>query len=61
MPVLVVAGAESELWPASHADAAAALSPRARAVTIPAAGHAVTMEQPTAFHRALLDVVAGLR
>lgn len=61
VPVLFVAGAGSELWPASHADAAAALSPRARAVTIPAAGHAVNMEQPTAFNRALLDFVAGLR
>lgn len=61
VPVLFVAGAESEPWSASHADAAAALSPRARGMTVPAAGHAVNMEQPTAFNRALLDFVAGLR
>ena len=61
VPVLFVAGAESELWPATHADAAAALSPRARAVTIPRAGHAVNMEQPGAFNRALLEFVQGLR
>lgn len=61
VPVLFVAGAESELWPASHADASAALSPHGRAVTIPRAGHAVNMEQPAAFDRALLEFLRGLR
>lgn len=58
VPVLFVAGAESEFWPASHADAAASLAPQGRAVVIPDDGHAANIEQPKAFNAALLGFLA---
>ncbi|GGI46500.1 pimeloyl-ACP methyl ester carboxylesterase [Agromyces flavus] len=58
VPVLFVAGAESEVWPSGHADAAAALNPLAQAVVIERDGHAANIEQPAAFSRILLDWLA---
>jgi pimeloyl-ACP methyl ester carboxylesterase len=58
VPVLFVAGAESEFWPSSHAEASAALAPRGRAVVIANDGHAANIEQPKAFNRAMLDFLA---
>ncbi|WP_430647147.1 alpha/beta fold hydrolase [Agromyces sp. GXS1127] len=55
VPVLFVAGAESELWPADHAAAAAALNPLADSVVIPRDGHAANIEQPLLFNRILLE------
>lgn len=60
VPVLFVAGAESELWPPSHAAAAAELAPRGRSVIIPRAGHPANLEQPKAFTAILLDFLATL-
>ena len=54
LPVLFVAGAESEYWPAEHAAAAAALAPRGESVVLEDDGHAANIEQPKAFNRALL-------
>jgi non-heme chloroperoxidase len=53
-PVLFVAGAESEYWPAAHAAAAASIAPRGEAVVLPHDGHAANIEQPRAFNRAVL-------
>ncbi|WP_394553480.1 alpha/beta fold hydrolase [Agromyces sp. MMS24-JH15] len=58
VPVRFVAGAESELWPASHAAASAALTSLASSVVIPKDGHAANIEQPTAFNRILLEWLA---
>lgn len=58
VPMLFVAGAESELWPATHAAAAAALAPRGESAVILQAGHATNMEQPAAFDRGLLAWLA---
>ena len=58
VPVLFVAGAESEFWPSSHAEASAALAPRGRAVVIPKDGHAANIEQPKAFNEAMLGFLA---
>ncbi|MFC9917022.1 alpha/beta fold hydrolase [Agromyces binzhouensis] len=55
VPVLFVAGAESEFWPAEHAAAAAALNPLADSIVIPRDGHAANIEQPLLFNRILLD------
>lgn len=55
VPVLFVAGAESEFWPSAHAAAAAALAPRGEAVVIRNDGHAANIEQPKAFNAALLS------
>ncbi|QIG40145.1 alpha/beta hydrolase [Microbacterium sp. 4R-513] len=54
VPVLFVAGAESEFWPSSHADASASLAPQGRSITIPNDGHAANIEQPKAFNTAVL-------
>ena len=58
VPVLFVAGAESEYWPAAHAEAAAALASRGRSVVLEDDGHAANIEQPKAFNRAMLDFLA---
>ncbi|MWB99602.1 alpha/beta fold hydrolase [Agromyces seonyuensis] len=55
LPILFVAGAESEFWPAEHAEAAASLTPTAESAVIPKDGHAANIEQPAAFNALLLD------
>jgi non-heme chloroperoxidase len=60
VPVLFIAGAESEVWPSSHAAASAALSQLANSAVIEKAGHATNIEQPTEFNRLLLEFVASL-
>ncbi|WP_243073624.1 alpha/beta fold hydrolase [Microbacterium sp. SS28] len=58
VPVLFVAGAESEFWPSAHAATSAALAPHGRFVVIPNDGHAANIEQPKAFNTALLGFLA---
>ncbi|MBW4041676.1 MAG: alpha/beta hydrolase [Acidobacteria bacterium] len=58
VPVLFVAGADSEYWPAAHAAAAAALAPHGRSVVLEHDGHAANIEQPRAFNRAMLDFLS---
>jgi pimeloyl-ACP methyl ester carboxylesterase len=58
LPMLFVAGAESEFWPSSHAAAAAALAPRGESAVIAHDGHAANIEQPKAFNAGLLDFLA---
>ncbi|WP_109210815.1 MULTISPECIES: alpha/beta hydrolase [Microbacterium] len=58
VPVLFVAGAESEFWPSSHAAAAAALAPRGESAMIARDGHAANIEQPQAFNAGLLAFLA---
>ncbi len=60
VPVLFVAGAESEYWPSSHAAAAAALAPRGSSVIIPKDGHPANIEQPKAFNEVLLRFIESL-
>ncbi len=54
VPVLFIAGAESEFWPAEHAAASAALNPRATSTVIERDGHAANIEQPGRFNTELL-------
>lgn len=58
VPILFVAGAESEFWPSAHAVAAAALAPKGTAVILANDGHAANIEQPKAFNRALLSFLS---
>lgn len=58
VPVLFVAGAESEFWPSAHAAASAALNPLASSAVIERDGHAANIEQPAAFNRGLLAFLA---
>lgn len=59
IPLLFVAGAESEYWPSGHAAASAALAADATAVVLDDDGHAANMEQPKAFNRAVLEWLAA--
>lgn len=54
LPVLFVAGQESEFWPASHAAACQVLAPLGTSVVLAHDGHAANIEQPKAFNKALL-------
>lgn len=58
VPMLFVAGRESEFWPAEHAAAAASLAPRGDSLVIEKDGHAANIEQPKAFTEALLEFLA---
>ena len=53
VPVLFIAGRESEFWPCEHAAAAASLTPRGTSAVIEKAGHATNIEQPKAFDELL--------
>lgn len=55
VPVLMVAGAQSQFWPAEHATAVATLNPRVQAVVLEEAGHAVNLDQPEEFNRVVLE------
>lgn len=55
IPMLLVAGRDSELWPAEHAPAAAALNPLAGHVILDDCGHAANIEQPEAFNAAVVN------
>jgi non-heme chloroperoxidase len=61
VPVLFLAGAESEVWPSSHAAASAELSTSATSSVIQKAGHATNIEQPAEFNRLLLEFTATLK
>lgn len=58
VPVLFVAGAESEFWPSTHAAASAALAPHGEWVVLGDDGHAANIEQPKAFNAAMLEFLA---
>lgn len=52
IPSLLLAGAQSQLWPAEHAVTA---NPRARTVTLDDCGHAANLDQPEATNEAILE------
>ena len=58
LPLLMLAGRESQVWPCEHAEAAVAGSPRGRALVIEDAGHAISIDQPDRFNEVLLDFLA---
>lgn len=58
MPVLFVAGRESDFWPCEHAAAAASLAPFGESAIVEKAGHATNIEQPKAFTGGLLKWLA---
>ena len=53
-PMLLVAGAESQYWPTSHATQMAALNPMVEAVTLEGCGHPANFDDPDAFNATLL-------
>lgn len=61
VPVLFVAGSESEFWPCTHAPASAALASRGSATVLARDGHAANIEQPHEFNSRLLRWLRGDR
>lgn len=59
VPTIVIAGAEDTPFLAAT-DYMAAKIPGARKVVVPAAGHAVNLDQPEAFNRAVEEFLEGL-
>jgi non-heme chloroperoxidase len=59
-PLLMVAGDQSQFWPAEHAAAAAASATHGHHLVVESAGHAVNLDDPDAFNVALLEFVASL-
>ncbi len=55
LPLLMLAGRESQVWPCEHAEAAVAGTPHGRALVIEDAGHAISFDQPDRFNEALLE------
>lgn len=60
VPMLLVAGRESQLWPCEHAEASVVGAAHARAVVLEDCGHAVNIEQPEAFNAELLGFLGDL-
>jgi non-heme chloroperoxidase len=60
VPVLFVAGDESEFWPSSHAAASAGIAPQGRWLVIPNDGHAANIEQPKVFNKVMLEFLGSL-
>ncbi|WP_299052760.1 alpha/beta hydrolase [uncultured Nocardioides sp.] len=58
LPLLMIAGRESQVWPCEHAEAAVADTAHGRALVVEDAGHAVSIDQPDAFNEALLAFLA---
>ncbi len=58
LPLLMLAGRESQIWPCEHAEAAVAGSARGRALVIEDAGHAISFDQPDRFNEVLLEFLA---
>jgi non-heme chloroperoxidase len=59
VPVLFIAGRESDFWPCEHAAAAASLAPKGTSAIIEKAGHATNIEQPKVFDELLGRFLAG--
>jgi pimeloyl-ACP methyl ester carboxylesterase len=58
VPVVFIAGRESEFWPCEHAAAAASLTALGESAVVEKAGHATNIEQPKAFNTGLLRWLA---
>lgn len=60
VPVLMVAGADSQYWPPEHAEVTAALTKQGRAVVLENCGHAANLDQPDRFNEVLVSYLAEL-
>jgi pimeloyl-ACP methyl ester carboxylesterase len=60
VPVLMVAGRESQYWPCEHAEAAVRHTEHGRAVVIEESGHAVNFDRPEEFDAELLRFLEDL-
>jgi pimeloyl-ACP methyl ester carboxylesterase len=60
VPVLMVAGRESQHWPCEHAEAAVLQNPSGRSVIVEESGHAVNFDRPDEFNDVLLAFLGEL-
>ncbi len=60
VPVLMVAGRDSQFWPCAHAADSIADNPLGRSVVIDKCGHAANMDRPKKFNAALLGFLKAL-
>ena len=60
VPVLMVAGRQSQFWPCEHAEAAVRGTAQGRAVVVEDSGHAVNFDRPDEFGRILLGFLGEL-
>ena len=60
VPVLMVAGRESQFWPAEHAEAAVRGTSSGRAVVVEQSGHAVNFDRPDEFNAIMLQFLEEL-
>ncbi len=60
VPTLVVWGASDRVVPLAHADLLASTIPGAKKLILPGAQHPCYLDAPEAFHKALLEFLAGL-
>jgi pimeloyl-ACP methyl ester carboxylesterase len=60
VPLLMVAGRDSQYWPCEHAAAAVASNPHGRAVVIDDCGHPVNLDRAEAFNAVLLEFLGDV-
>ncbi|HEY2792605.1 MAG TPA: alpha/beta hydrolase [Micromonosporaceae bacterium] len=60
VPVLMVAGRDSQFWPCEHAEAAVAVNPDGRAVVIDDCGHVANLDQVEVFNAHMLEFLGEL-
>jgi non-heme chloroperoxidase len=60
VPVLMVAGRDSQYWPCEHAEGAVAGNPLGRSLVLDDCGHAANFDQPDAFDAAVLEFLRDL-
>ena len=54
-PYLMIAGHDSQFWPAAHASESVELNPLGRSVVLANCGHAANMDRPKEFNTAMLE------
>ena len=59
-PYLMVAGCESQFWPAAHASESVDNNPRGRSVVLEKCGHAANMDRPKEFNTAMLEFLDSI-
>ncbi|MDI9893775.1 alpha/beta hydrolase [Rhodococcus sp. IEGM 1381] len=59
-PYLMVAGRDSQFWPAAHASESVELNPLGRSVVLENCGHAANMDRPNEFNTAMLEFLDSI-
>ncbi|MBY4127012.1 alpha/beta hydrolase [Rhodococcus fascians] len=60
-PYLMIAGRDSQFWPAAHALDSVYLNPLGRSVVLQNCGHAANMDRPKEFDAAMLEFLDSIR